>query len=242
MYIPLLLLNTDQCFTSPTNNNHNHYNHSIYFITPNRHTPQSYLFNYDLSHTPTTKIHVLSHSSITIPIVYFILILYIIIYQHSHQNHITSQTSNFNLHYIIYVYSLHQVRFYYLLCTLFKHLENMIAKLWIFNPKIFFMILDNFSLKNDVPTSNITSIMGDEIQILSPIIPSICTMDARYSPKVLCNMHKDNVETLLKTLKYLSLFNIFHKVFNILLSNGWAFRQYAQKWWTFCAHLVQGCS
>ena len=55
-------------------------------------------------------------------------------------------------------------------------------------------------------------------------------MDARYSPKVLCILHKESVETLLKTLKYLSLFNIFHKVFNILLSNGWAFRQYAQKW------------
>ena len=116
---------------------------------------------------------------------------------------------------------------------MFKHLENMIAKLWIFNTKIFLLILGIFTLKNDVPTSNITSIMGHEIQILSPIFSSICTMDARYSPKVLCNMHKESVETLLKTLKYLSLFNIFHKVFNILLSNGWAFRQYAQKWWTF---------
>lgn len=109
----------------------------------------------------------------------------------------------------------------------------MIAKLWIFDTKIFLLILGIFTSKNNVPTSNITSIMGHEIQILSPILPSICTMDARYSPKVLCNMHKDNVETLLKTLKYLLLFNIFHKVFNILLSNGWAFRQYAQKWWTF---------
>lgn len=109
----------------------------------------------------------------------------------------------------------------------------MIAKLWIFDTKIFLLILGIFTSKNNVPTSNITSIMGHEIQILSPILTSICTMDARYSPKVLCNMHKYNVETLLKTLKYLSLFNIFHKVFNILLSNGWAFRQYAQKWWTF---------
>ena len=106
----------------------------------------------------------------------------------------------------------------------------MIAKLWSFNTKIFLLILGIFTSKNDVPTSNITSIMGHEIQILSPIFSSICTMDARYSPKVLCNMHKESVETLLKTLKYLSLFNIFHKVFNILLSNGWAFRQYAQKW------------
>ena len=109
----------------------------------------------------------------------------------------------------------------------------MIAKLWIFNTKIFLLILGIFTLKNDVPTSNITSIMGHEIQILSPIFSSICTMDARYSPKVLCNMHKESVETLLKTLKYMSLFNIFHKVFNILLPNGWAFRQYAQKIWTF---------
>ena len=116
---------------------------------------------------------------------------------------------------------------------MFKHLENMIAKLWIFDTKIFLLILGIFTLKNYVPTSNITSIMGHEIQILSPIFSSICTMDARHSPKVLCNMHKESVETLLKTLKYLSLFNIFHKVFNILLSNGWAFRQYAQNRWTF---------
>lgn len=109
----------------------------------------------------------------------------------------------------------------------------MIVKLWIFDTKIFLLILGIFTSKNDVPTSNIASIMGHEIQILSPIFPSICTTDARYSPKVLCNMHKESVETLLKTLKYLSLFNIFHKVFNIALSNGWAFRQYAQKRWTF---------
>ena len=118
----------------------------------------------------------------------------------------------------------------------------MIVKLWIFDTKIFLLILGIFTSKNDVPTSNIASIMGHEIQILSPIFPSICTMDARYSPKVLCNMHKESVETLLKTLKYLSLFNIFHKVFNIALSNGWAFRQYSQKRWIFCTHLVQGCN
>ena len=149
---------------------------------------------------------------------------------------------NYCLHYIIYVYSLHQVRFYYLVYPMFKHIENMIAKLWIFDPKIFLLILDNFSLKNDVPTLNNQSIMGHEIQILSPIFPSICTTDARYSPKVLCILHKESVESLLKTLKLLSLFNIFHRVFNIRLSNGWAFRQYAQRWWTFCTHLVQGRS
>ena len=148
-------------------------------------------------------------------------------------NHISHNSCHCYLHYIIYVYSSHSTRFYYLVCTMFKHLENMITKLWIFDTKIFLLILGIFTSKNDVPTSNITSIMGHEIQILSPIFSSICTMDAKYSPKVLCNMYKDNVETLLKTLKYLSLFNIFHKVFNILLSNDWAFRQYAQKLWTF---------
>ena len=96
---------------------------------------------------------------------------------------------------------------------MFKCLENMIVKLWIFNTKIFLLILGIFTLKNDVPTSNITSIMGHEIQILSPIFSSICTIDVRYSPKVLCNMHKESVETLLKTLRYLSLFNIFQQSF-----------------------------
>ena len=125
---------------------------------------------------------------------------------------------------------------------MFKCLENMIAKLWIFNTKIFLLILGIFTSKNDVPTSNITSIMGHEIQILSPIFSSICTMDARYSPKVLCNMHKESVETLLKTLKYLSLFNIFHKVFNILPSDDWAFVNMHKSGGLFCTHIVQWCS
>lgn len=130
---------------------------------------------------------------------------------------------NYCLHYIIYVYGLHQTRFYYLVCTIFKHLENMIVKLWIFDTKIFLLILGIFTSKNDVPTSNITSIMGHEIQILSPIFPSYCTTDVRYTSQILCNMYKESVESLLKTLKSLSLFNIFHRVFNIRLSYSWAF-------------------
>lgn len=147
---------------------------------------------------------------------------------------------NLHLHYIIYVYGSHSTRFYYLLCTLFKYLENMIVKLWIFNPKIFFMILDNFLSKFDVPTSNNSSIMGDEIQILFPYFPSYCTTDDRYTSQILCNMHKEPVESLLKTLKLLSLFNIFHRVFNIRLLYGWAFRHYAQKWQTFLCVSMQG--
>lgn len=147
---------------------------------------------------------------------------------------------NYCLHYIIYVYGLHQTRFYYLICTLFKHLENMIVKLWIFDTKIFLLILGIFTSKNDVPTSNITSIMGHEIQILSPIFPSYCTTDARYTSQTLCNMHKESVKSLLKTLKSLSLFNIFHRVFNIRLSYGWAFRHNAQKRQTFFVYIYTG--
>ena len=156
------------------------------------------------------------------------------------QNHILHKNHNLYLHYIIYVYGSHLTRFYYLICTMFKHLENMIAKLWIFDPKIFLLILDNFSLKNDVPTSNNSSIMGHEIQILSPIFPSICTTDVRYTSQILCNMHKESVESLLKTLKLLSLFNIFHRVFNIRLSYSWAFRHNAQKRWTFFVYIYTG--
>ena len=156
------------------------------------------------------------------------------------QNHITLQIFNHRLHYIIYVYSLHSIRFYYLVYPMYKYIENMIAKLWIFDPKIFLLILDNFSLKNDVPTSNNQSIMGHEIQILSPIFPSICTTDVRYTSQILCNMHKESVESLLKTLKLLSLFNIFHRVFNIRLSYSWAFRHNAQKRQTFFVYIYTG--